>query len=317
MVAESTALVPYDYTGIDRTLAWAQLADDERKRQAVKAAHEHDGPALWDLTESWLLLHGKKGAAVSPRTLDAYRSGVRIFLPSWRSENLLHPSRMAGVRWLRELETTGRKPCTVQVYLAAARALYHALRGVEATDVDPFRDVSPAPDPVPPEEKRQPYSPEDVTALLKASDQTERLIVLLGAHAGLRNCEMQGLQWEDVDLDRGTLTVLRGKGGKQRSMPLTTSLQNALYDAAQPFGYVLPTLHTRWSIALRMKKLCAHAGVTYRAVHSLRHAAGTRLVSQGNSLQDARHFLGHSSVVTTQIYITYADTGLRAALQDW
>ena len=157
------------YTGGDagaRADRWASLAEDDRKRQATTAAQGHDTAALWDLTESWLILHGRKGAQVALATRAAYRTGVAALLAAWQEENLLRPSRLAGTRWLRAQESRGRAPASVRVALAAGRALYAALRDAGATAADPFKDVHPAHDPVPRWEKGRPYGPDDVERLV-------------------------------------------------------------------------------------------------------------------------------------------------------
>jgi len=185
------ALVPYMGEALEQAQAWTRLPEDERKRQAMDAAQRHDAAALWRLTENWLLTHGEQGAHVSPHTRAAYARGGRLLLETWRHENLLRPSRMAGADWRTHLEGRGLKTSSVRVYLAAGRALYAALRSAGATTADPFKDTRVARDRVPRWEKRTPYSNDEVATLLRvATGPEERLLVLLGAHAGLRNSEM-------------------------------------------------------------------------------------------------------------------------------
>ncbi len=235
----STELVPYrGATEVERATAWADLPDDERKRQAVAAANRHDNDALISLTESWLILHGRKGATVSPLTLAAYREGVADLLAAWRTQNLLRPGREAAAGWIRGLEARKLKPSTVQKKLSAAKHLYAALRTAGATTADPFKDLRVAPDPIPAEEKRPPYEESDITTLLMIAKGTDRLLVVLGAWAGLRNMELVGLRWEHIILSARQLIVEKGKGGRKRTVPLTPALRAELEAQAQPEGYV-------------------------------------------------------------------------------
>jgi len=69
------------------------------------------------------------------------------------------------------------------------------------------------------------------TALLDAADEPLRTVILVGVHAGLRiQAEALPLQWADVSLERGLLTVLAAyaKNGETRSVPLNSTLLEAL-----------------------------------------------------------------------------------------
>lgn len=220
---------------------------------------------------------------MSVRTLGAYHHAVGALIADWSSENLLRPSRNAGVLWVRELE--GRKPvkgtndtmtpATVRVYLAGAKALYAALRWSGATDAAPFADVKVAIDKTPSWEKREAYTNTAVTWLERCSEGATLLIVLLGAHAGLRVSEMTALKWDDVNLSEGVLRVVAGKGGKTARVYLTPTLVQALEATPleQRTGYVLPC-RSRQVVYGRLASACRQAKVTFKGVHALRHASG-------------------------------------------
>ncbi len=314
----STRIVPYrGSTSVERAAAWADLSDDERHRRAVAAAQYHDAPALCDLAEDWLTMNGRKGATVSALTRRRYRGCVAALIAAWASENLLHPGRMAATRWLRQLEDGGCKPSTTRVYLSAARALYAALRLTGATAADPFKDVHPAPDLVARWEKRKPYTDQEVRQLLTTAEGDEKLIVLLGAHAGLRVAEMLALRWDDINLGRGTLTIQSGKGGKRRTVPLSRSLRTALSDGKES-GKRGPMLPWRYRVAVwrALHALCQAAGVDSRGVHALRHTFGTRAY-RDTDLQTTQRLLGHSSIEVTTVYAKHNEEGGRAALERW
>jgi integrase len=138
------------------------------------------------------------------------------------------------VLYVRRLETapnprTGKplNASTIEVKLAAARTLYKALRWAKATEANPFENVSPAPDPTPDWEKRKPYSVDDVEKLLEQADPILAVIVLMGAHGGLRISEMCSLKWSDINWARGSFTVI-GKGSKKASVTMSGRLEQAL-----------------------------------------------------------------------------------------
>lgn len=327
MTSTSTSLVPFEGGDtIQQVEAWKRLLPDERRRRAVEACITHDASALWRLTEVWTTLHGRAGALVSPHTRKNYRHGVESLVEAWSQENLLRPGRDAAALWLRQLEATGLKPATVKIRLAAARALYGSLRWAGATDVDPFDGLRVAADVTPVWERRVPYSPEELTALLSVAEGADRVLLLLAGHAGLRISECLALEWTDVWLARRELVVAKGKGGKKRTVPLSGTLITALRAIRPPDGrgYVLP-YRSDFPARQRVKRLAVAAwlpgaeepGIPYRGIHALRHTCGTRLVRETGSLEMAARHLGHSSIETTRVYAKWSDEGLRRAVNGW
>lgn len=89
-------------------------------------------------------------------------------------------------------------------------------------------------------EKREAYSQTEVPGLERCGEGTTYLIVLLGAHAGLRVSEMTALRWEHLDLADGS-KVVAGKGSRSARVYLTPTLTEALgaVTAEQRNGHVL------------------------------------------------------------------------------
>ena len=302
---------------LQRTRDLATLSEDDLRRFAAEAARDRDVSALWALTEAHLTLHGSSGSRVSTHTLSAYRHAVLALLSDWSGENLLRPGRNAGVLWVRELE--GRfKSATVRVYLAGAKALYAALRWSGASEAVPFADVKVAVDKTPAWEKREAYTRTEVDWLERCTEGITYLIVLLGAHAGLRVSEMTALRWEDVDLGDGSLRVVAGKGGKTARVYLTPTLAKALEAVAveQRTGFVLPC-RARQSVYERLEAACKQARVRFKGVHALRHASGTRLKEETGDLALVADHLRHNSMDTARGYAKADNRQLRRALGAW
>lgn len=330
-----SAIERYAGDQLSRAESWATLPAPELKRRASKAAAERDAVELWALVEAYLFLHGSKGARASHHTLRTYKRGVLDLLAAWHGENLLRPGRDSGVLYLRRLEAgvapdgnrgKAPSPATLQVKLAAARTLYKALRWSQATEARPFEDVSAGKDPTPAWEKRRPYRDSEVEELLELAEPAERVMVLLGAHAGLRIGEMSDLRWSDLDLERGTLRVRSGKGGKAADVSVTRRLAEALRALAsipegsnrqRPHECVLPwgADHAR----RRFRRLCSRAGVKYQgaAVHGLRHSAGTRYYQQTNDLGRVAAHLRHADIQTTRIYAKIDTEAISDDIEEW
>jgi integrase/recombinase XerC len=310
--------VSYLGPGDDGALAWLRLSPAERRRTAMQAAHTHDVATLWSLTEAWLRSFSTAGASVAPATVRSYRAGVRLLLGTWAQQDLLRPEPDAATAYLRQMERRGLAPATIQGRLAAARGLYAGLCWCQAVRANPFAACRAPRDSTPAWEKRMPYADDEVAALLQAAtDPADRVLVLLGAHAGLRAQECTDLRWADVHLARRDLLVRRGKGSKQRVVALSASLRQALQALGRrEDGYVLP-YRTAGSAWRHMQALCAAADVTAKGVHALRHAAGTRLYAETHDLEATARHLGHSKLETTRIYAKWSDRQLRETIGRW
>lgn len=302
---------------VERTRALAELSEEDLRRFAAEAARDRSEAELWALTEAHLTLHGAAGSRISKSTLARYRGCQEKFLGAWAGESLVRPSRNAGALWIRELEAN-YKPATVRVHLAAAKALYAALRWSGATSSTPFADAKPARDPTPSWGKRKAYSLFELDKLLHASKGATRLIVLLGAHAGLRVSEMVELAWGDVDLEGAQLVVREGKGGKRARVYLSGSLREALGETPleQRVGFVLPC-RSRQSAYERLKTVCRRAGVVFRGVHALRHTAGTRMRHEQADLALVAEHLRHVSLDTARGYAHADNRRLKRAVETW
>ena len=335
----SHSLQLYEGDPLERATRVAGFSREDLRRDAVQACQFRDAEGLWTLMDAYLTLHGSKGSRVSDRTRENYRRGMGDLLQDWEHENLLRPSRDAGVVWVRQLEQrpvvqwqTGEpkldvrgglqtlSPATVQVKLAAARTLYKALRWAGATQATPFENVKVAKDPVPPWEKRGAYTPDEVEQLLEAAEGADLVLVLLGAHAGLRISELSALRWSDIDWRAGELVVRKGKGGKTARVALTRRLERALGDLprdAHDSDHVLP--YRAYRARERFQNLCLRAGVTYegREVHGLRHGAGTRVYKQFKDLARVAQHLRQASLDTARRYAKMADRELHEGLEDW
>lgn len=318
-----TSLVPAQVALAQRAGRYAHLSEEERKRAAALAVQSQDLDLLWALTEAHLTLYGGQGARVSPLTLRSYRTGVRIFL-AWAGHealSLLRPKRDTGAAYVRFLEGQGLEASTVRVRLAAARAFYRALRWADLTDARPFAEVRAAPDRTPRHEKRQPYTEAEVAAMLDAAPPRERVLLLLGAHTGLRVAELVALAWRDVDLEAGEIVVRRGKGGKTGRVYASKRLCGALRDwKAQGSGEGVVLGYVNADSARHfLGKVAAAAGVASkgRALHSLRHYSGTRIYRETHDLKRVADHLRHADVSTSAIYARHAEDELRATTADW
>ncbi|MFC3833459.1 tyrosine-type recombinase/integrase [Deinococcus rufus] len=298
---------------------------EERRRRALRAVQERDVEGLWALVLAHLVLHGRRGTKISAATLVKYRQAFEGYW-AWADAAgvmLTRPHADAGRVYVRYLEARGLVRSSVGWHLAAARALYEALRWCAATEADPFRDVRPVPDGVPQHTKGRLYSAEQIDTLLAHADQEEAVIVTLGADLGLRAGEIASLQRVNVQLDADPPAVLvLGKGAKTRLVPFSGRAERAMrrwLEMTPRWGPGVMAAGSVERIEDVVRRLCVRSGVPYdkRVVHGLRRTAGTRMYEETKDLLETRDFLGHKSSVTTEVYVQYSRAKKKPANRDW
>jgi site-specific recombinase XerD len=165
----------------------------------------------------------------------------------------------------------------------------------------------------------------EIEALLGAVEQTtwrgrrDRALLQLAVTTGLRVSELTGLRCEDVGLDRGPHVRCRGKGRKERVVPLGKETVSLLRQwlrelGGEPSSPLFPTRAggtlSRDAVA---KLLDRHVSVAATACpslatksvtpHTLRHSCAMTLLRSGNNITVIALWLGHESTKSTEIYL--------------
>jgi integrase len=156
-----------------------------------------------------------------------------------------------------------------------------------------------------------------------------RVLILTAAMTGLRQSELLGLRWRDIDPSTQRIrvrnTFVRGEHSTEgksdlstrRSVPLASRLAGELdawskrtaYSGADDLVFGHPQTGApldRSKLSKRFKAACAEAGVRVVRFHDLRHTFATRLAASGTPIRTIQEFLGHADSKTTQIYAHYA-----------
>jgi integrase len=268
---------------------------------------------------------------VRPTTYERYEQIVRIHVrPALGSVKLknLTPVHVRGL--YREKLEAGLSARTVQ-YIHVT--LHKALKQAVQDGLIPRNATEAVKAPQVRREEMRPLSGDQVKVLLEVArgDRLEALYVL-AIHTGLRQGELLGLKWEDVDLESGTLRVRRtlvtAKGGpvltapktkgSRRSVKLTQGAVEALrshlkhqlqeIDRAGSLwrenGLMFASesgepLDRRYLTSCRYKALLKRAELPMIRFHDLRHTCATLLLSKNVNPKIVSEMLGHASIAIT------------------
>jgi integrase/recombinase XerD len=158
-----------------------------------------------------------------------------------------------------------------------------------------------------------------------------RVALQLMYRAGLRVSEVCNLRINDVDIKNGYIYVQRGKGGKDRYVPIDPETIRLCQDwlfRKPPGEYFICTLRGGPVSQRYLRAVCyrlsAKTGIyldnNHRRVpvhpHTLRHCYATERLEDGFDLREVQELLGHSSLNTTAIYTHIRPAKLKAKVQE-
>jgi integrase len=170
-----------------------------------------------------------------------------------------------------------------------------------------------------------------------AFGRIEPTLYLTAAMTGLRQGELLGLRWRDVDFDARKVRVVspyvRGEfgdpksAGSGRSVPMAERVADALrslrsesvYSRDRDLVFCHPDTGKpldRSKLVRRFKQAIDRAGVHRITFHELRHTFGTRMAAAGTPMRTLQHWMGHADSKTTQIYAHYQPSDQEADAVD-
>ncbi|MCP3393984.1 site-specific tyrosine recombinase XerD [Bradyrhizobium sp. CCGB12] len=295
------------------------------------------------------MLAAEQGAG--PNTLDAYRRDLTDF--SEFLDRVGHSFADAETQTLRDyladLDTRGFKSTSVARRLSAMRHLFRFLLNERIRTEDPAAILSGP--------KRGRGLPKvlsigDVDRMLRRAKELSeaedaspskrlrslRLYCLLEVlyATGLRVSELVALPRSAAKRD-ARMIVVRGKGNKERLVPLNDASRQAMADylaateaakADKKNGvatskWLFPSFGesghlTRQHFARDLKELAVASGLQARLVspHVLRHAFASHLLHNGADLRIVQTLLGHTDISTTQIYTHVVEERLKSLVRD-
>ena len=171
-----------------------------------------------------------------------------------------------------------------------------------------------------------PFTADEVNAILSTIENSDRYnlrdraTILLAYDSGLRWCDIRSPKLEDIDWNKGTVSVVQKKTGKPVFLPLSGKTMNAIADYIlneRPKCFLKEVFLSKNGIPRPMygvsnngmlKKVILESEVNVingRGFHSLRRAYATEMSNAGVPLETISQMLGHKSIEEDKPYLTY------------
>ena len=253
---------------------------------------------------------------LSPRTQAFYVGAVARFARHFgRSPDTLGYEEVRAYQL--HLVQSGLAVGAVNGTVTALRFFYKATMG--------RRD---APDMIPlarrPEKQRAVLTPQEVARLIDAAPGAKyRAAISVAYGAGLRASEVIALKVSDIDSARMVITIIDGKGQKDRLAKLSPNLLGELrtwWRAARPRVWLFPSRMSafdhisprQFARACQSAAVAAELGKSVHP-HMLRHSFATHLLDAGVDIRVIQVMLGHKKLETTAIYARVSPRLIQAA----
>ena len=256
----------------------------------------------------------------SPHTLTGYRRDLRN-LHDWLQQQKItqwnEVTHKQIRRFIAQRHALGIQGRSLQRQLSAIRAFYRYMQRTGKATTNPAEDI-----PTPKQAQRLPKSLdiESLERLLNIPGDEpltlrDRAIMELFYSSGLRLAEIAALNLADLDLQGGLVDIKKGKGSKQRLVPVGTKAKDAIQAWLKARVLLLKQEESSVFISQRGSRL-SHRAIQQRLTHwakkqgldqhvyphRLRHAFASHLLESSGDIRAVQELLGHANISTTQVY---------------
>jgi len=287
----------------------------EGKRQSRKEIRDEQKKVVWTIDKLWEKFEEEKelrGIKIDKSRYDKYLKP---------SVGMKEPKNLVplDIDRLTRKGLKGKSPQTAKLTLALLRRIVNFGINKQVCEPMKFKMDMPKVNNIVIED----LSPDQMKALIKAMDEDPAkeaaAVMKIALFSGMRRAEILGLQWSDIDKDRGFIHIRNPKGGTDAVIPLNESVKavlDTIEEGKSP--YVFPgkegkKKHDIRRIANRIKK-AAGLPEHFRPLHGLRHVFASNLASSGAvDLYTLQRLLTHKDPKTTMRYAHLRDEALRRA----
>jgi integrase/recombinase XerC len=256
----------------------------------------------------------------SEHTQAAYRRDLKNLQTWLQQQKIAHWNEISQDvlrRFIAQRHARGIHGRSLQRQLSAIRAFFRFLQRANIVRENPAEDI-----PTPKLEQRLPKSLniEQLERLLSISGDAplmlrDQAMMELIYSSGLRLAEIAALNVVDLDLQNGLVDVKKGKGSKQRLMPIGGKASEAIRRWLRSRTLLLKAEEAALFISKRGSRI-SHRAIQQRVAfwakkqgldqhvypHRLRHAFASHLLESSGDIRAVQELLGHTNISTTQVY---------------
>jgi integrase len=314
-----------------------------RARELISEIVEHaTGEPLRNYTtEEWLRewLQGKK-ASKAEGTFLKYENAINGFLASLGNRakfNVNHIAPRDVLRWREAQILDGKSPSTANDHVKIARMAFTAARRQGFITHNPAEAVEMLPEDTDP--ARQPFTVEQVQAIVGAAEGDWRGAIMVALYTGARLQDVANMRWESVDLQNKWIAFKVGKTKQRLKLPMHEALHEFLLELPAPDNgkaSLFPSLAGKGTggksgLSMAFARIMERARVRGEVVrerqgekgrsvnslsfHSFRHTLTSIMANAGVPVEVRQKFTGHASAEMNQHYTHVEIATLRAAVE--
>jgi integrase/recombinase XerD len=256
---------------------------------------------------------------LKPRTRANYATHLAAIKAHFGEDRYIDEVRKAHVAgFVTELKKTGTKTPTIRRYLATLSSLFSFAERSGWLAQNPLVrfDKRSLPESQP---RTRFLSRDEYRRLLAAAEPHLKPIIGMAVETGLRQEELLGLKWAQIDLERREVRLAVTKSKQPRVVPLSDRAVAIFVATARVGAYVFTNLRTgqRYRYIRRsFQTACSRAGISDFRWHDLRHTFASWHVQSGTDLYRLSRILGHSTLQMSARYAHLATEQLHEAVRD-
>lgn len=278
--------------------------------------------------------------AQSPRTIQSKRHSLMRFVRWCEVSGISSPSDVTLMlfesyslflcRYRKPRDGEPLAIATRRLILTAVREFFRRLYYLEIISSHPLVkfELPKSPRPLP----KEIFTVNEIENIIQQTDvygikgiRDKAIIEVLFA-TGIRTCELAKLKMSDIDLNRREITVTKGKGGKDRILPIAPRAIDAINHYLNISRPKLSHLDSGTSLFLsnrgkayspnKLSRLVSRyvkrSGVKkLGSCKKFRHATATLMLENGADIRIIQEMMGHEDISTTQIYTRVSSKSLR------